>query len=127
MSSAEGVKYETVILEAGCNATDFRNVNIAVLFGDTAPSELRPFCFIIRVSPVFDQIRAGDSLEFNDQRYVITAIGSEVNRNLATLGHISVVFDGSPSAKLEGSVYVERKEYPSLRPGDVIRIWGPAV
>lgn len=113
-SIAEKVKYETKILEVGSEARGFKDINMAILFGDEAPDALRSSCFIIKVNKILEPIKAGDIMTFGDQAYKITAVGNEVNTNLGNLGHTAVVFDGSTTPKLAGSLYLEGKPYPDL-------------
>ena len=113
-SIAEKVKYETKILEVGSEARGFKDINMAILFGDEAPDALRSSCFIIKVNKILEPIKAGDIMTFGDQAYKITADGNEVNTNLGNLGHTAVVFDGSTTPELAGSLYLEEKPYPDL-------------
>ena len=121
-SVAEKTKYETKILEVGSDARGFKDINMAILFGDEAPDALRSSCFIIQVTKVLEPIQAGDVMVFGDQAYTIAAVGDEVNTNLGNLGHTAVVFDGSTTPELAGSLYLESKPYPQLDVGTVIKI-----
>lgn len=121
-SIAEKVKYETKILEVGSEARGFKDINMAILFGDEAPDALRSSCFIIKVNKILEPIKAGDIMTFGDQAYKITAVGNEVNTNLGNLGHTAVVFDGSTTPELAGSLYLEEKPYPDLDVDTEIRI-----
>ena len=84
-SLAETVKYETKILEVGSEARGFKDINMAILFGDEAPDALRSSCFIINVNT-------------------------------------AIVFDGSTTPELAGSLYLEEKTYPELDVGTTIKI-----
>ncbi|KLI75648.1 MULTISPECIES: PTS glucitol/sorbitol transporter subunit IIA [Lacticaseibacillus] len=121
-SVAEKTKYETRILEVGSDARGFKDINMAILFGDEAPDALRSSCFIIQVTKILEPIQTGDVMVFGDQAYTITAVGDEVNTNLGNLGHTAVVFDGSTTPELAGSLYLEQKPYPQLDVGTVIKI-----
>ncbi|MDE3316625.1 PTS glucitol/sorbitol transporter subunit IIA [Lacticaseibacillus zeae] len=121
-SVAEKTKYETKILEVGSDARGFKDINMAILFGDEAPDALRSSCFIIQVTKILEPIQTGDVMVFGDQAYTITAVGDEVNTNLGNLGHTAVVFDGSTTPELAGSLYLESKPYPQLDVGTVIKI-----
>lgn len=121
-SLAETVKYETKILEVGSEARGFKDINMAILFGDEAPDALRSSCFIINVNKILEPIEVGDVMTFDDQSYKITAVGNEVNTNLGNLGHTAIVFDGSTTSELAGSLYLEEKTYPELDVGTTIKI-----
>ena len=73
MSSVATVKYETTILEVGSEARGFKDINMAILFGDEAPDALRSSCFIIKVNQILEPIKPGDVMMFGDQTYAITA------------------------------------------------------
>lgn len=119
---AAETKYETKILEVGSEARGFKDINMAILFGDEAPDALRSSCFIIQVTKILEPIQAGDVMMFGNQAYTITAVGDEVNTNLGNLGHTAVVFDGATTPELAGSLYLEAKPYPQLDVGTVIKI-----
>lgn len=116
------VKYETTILEVGSEARGFKDINMAILFGDEAPDALRSSCFIIKVNQILEPIKPGDVMMFGDQTYAITAVGNEVNTNLGNLGHTAIVFDGAATPELAGSLYLEQKPYPDLDVGTVIKV-----
>ncbi|MCI1986775.1 MAG: PTS glucitol/sorbitol transporter subunit IIA [Lactobacillus sp.] len=122
MSELSKVKFRTTVVEVGAEARDFEEINMAILFGDEAPDALRSSCFIIQVQPVADSIVVGDQLVINETHYDITAVGGEVNMNLAQLGHIAIVFDGADKAELPGTLYVEAKPYPQIDVDSVIEI-----
>jgi len=105
-SLAETVKYETKILEVGSEARGFKDINMAILFGDEAPDALRSSCFIINVNKILEPIEVGDVM----------------NTNLGNLGHTAIVFDGSTTPELAGSLYLEEKTYPELDVGTTIKI-----
>lgn len=95
-SVAATVKYETTILEVGSEARGFKDINMAILFGDEAPDALRSSCFIIKVNQILEPIKPGDVMMFGDQTYAITAVGNEVNTNLGNLGHTAIVLTVRP-------------------------------
>lgn len=95
---------------------------MVILFGEGAPDALRPSCYIIKVNELSGEIKAGMTLQIDDEKYKITAVGNEVQTNLKNLGHIAINFTGDKTATLPGSMYVEEKEYPKINEGTKIAI-----
>lgn len=116
------VIFKTQVVSIGEEALDFSSINMLIFFGENAPSALKPSCFLIRVSPTSMPITTGMRLQIDNQGYVITAVGSEINDNLNKLGHIAVRFTGEKEADLPGSLYVEKKDFPIISKGTVVQI-----
>ena len=114
--------FSTEVLEVGAEAAEFSTIKMAILFGDEAPSALRPSCFIINVVPVSKRIIPGMILKIDNQEYEITSVGTEVQTNLGRLGHIALSFTGLTEAKLPGTLYLADEEYPKIQVGSQIQI-----
>ncbi len=114
--------YENTIKDKGECAEEFREENMFVLFGDSAPEEIKDFCYWVDVAPINGTIAAGQTLKVDGQSYKITAVGDEVPTTLAGLGHCSFKFSGQTEVELLGTIYVEDKHMPELKVGTVIHI-----
>ena len=114
--------YENTIKDKGECAEEFLENNMFVLFGDSAPDEIKDFCFWVDVVPINGTISVGQTVKIGGQSYKITAVGSEVPTTLAGLGHCSFKFSGQTEVELLGTIYVEDKPMPELKVGSVIRI-----
>ncbi len=116
--------YRTKVLGAGPEAGAFADQGMIVLFGEDAPDMLKEFCYFIVVNPVNGKIAPGQSFYVNNTRYPITAVGDVAAKNLAGLGHLTVVFNGATKPHLPGAINVEKQDTdsPALAPGDEIRI-----
>ncbi|MCI3028786.1 PTS glucitol/sorbitol transporter subunit IIA [Desemzia sp. C1] len=114
--------YSTTVNEIGPNALDFLEENMMVLFGNEAPPELRPYCFMIDMNELNGTIKVGSYLTIENQSYEITAVGEQVEKNLKDLGHITVNFNGSSVPELAGTLYVENKEIEPVSKGTKISI-----
>ncbi|MBQ7198696.1 MAG: SDR family NAD(P)-dependent oxidoreductase [Selenomonadaceae bacterium] len=68
-------------------------------------------------------IKPGDIYKIGNAEFKIIKVGSEVQKNLMNLGHITVKFDGGASELLEGSLLVEEKPIPDIKPGDELAIY----
>ena len=114
--------YENTIKDMGECAAEFQSERMIVIFGDSAPEEIKDFCYWVDVTPIHGTIAAGQTLNIDGQSYQITAVGSEVPTTLAGLGHCSFKFSGQTEVELLGTIYVEDKPMPELKVGSVIRI-----
>jgi PTS system glucitol/sorbitol-specific IIA component len=102
--------YETVVTKLGPLVDAFYGEKMVILFKDNAPDELADYCVLHNLNDLMDKILVGDILKIDNVEYKITSVGGEVYKNLKDLGHICIRFDGSASAELPGSLYVEDKE-----------------
>ncbi|AVK61454.1 PTS sorbitol transporter subunit IIA [Lactobacillus sp. CBA3605] len=116
--------FSTKVVEIGAETVDFKMIDMAILFGDEAPAALRPSCFIIKIEPIKEQIISGMMLKIDEQKYIITSVGTEVQANLGRLGHMAISFTGATRAKLPGTLYVTKGEYPNFKVGSRIEILG---
>ncbi len=113
----------------------FLPYDMLIFFGETAPTELRALSLIHNGTQLSSELAAGDYLKFSPpsgtkkthqhrlttkgetrmvdtdteqpQWYRLTAVGEQVNANLAELGHVVVHFDGATTANVPGAVSVE--------------------
>ncbi|WP_077614895.1 PTS glucitol/sorbitol transporter subunit IIA [Caenibacillus caldisaponilyticus] len=114
--------YETQIVNIGCYVDELQKEKMIVLFGENAPKELKDYCYLIRVNSVNGGIVPGATLYLDSEQFEITAVGDAVVRNLRQLGHITIRFDGSRTAELPGTLYVEEKPIPSIEIGTKLKI-----
>ena len=114
--------YENKVKSVGIEAKSFLEEKMFILFGDGAPQELKDFCYNIDVVDATEEIKAGQKLYINNDSFEITSVGDVVQRNLTTLGHITLRFDGSTSPELPGTLYLENKDLPSIDLGTELKI-----
>jgi len=114
--------YENKVKDMGEFARDFREEKMFVLFGDSAPEEIKDYCYWVDVAPIHGTIAVGQTLKVDGESYKITAVGSEAPVTLAGLGHCSFKFSGQTEAELLGTIYVEEKPVPELHVGSVVQI-----
>ena len=85
-----------------------------ILFNENAPQELREYCVLHRGNKLEDIVEPGD----------IFYVGSQVQKTLRDLGHITLRFNGNKEGEnLEGSLYLEDKEIGDIAPGEEIAIY----
>lgn len=114
--------YENKIKSIGTLANSFLEEKMLILFGNGAPQDLKDFCYNIDVIGTNGKIQAGQKLYINDEKFEITSVGDVVERNLTSLGHITLRFDGSTTPELPGTLYLENKEVPLIELGTEIKI-----
>lgn len=114
--------YENKVKSIGDLADSFLEEKMFILFGDEAPQELKDFCYNISVVDAAEEIQAGQKLYINDEPFAITSVGDVVQRNLTTLGHITLRFDGSTDPELPGTLYLENKDIPAIDLGTELKI-----
>lgn len=114
--------YKNKIKNIGSEVSAFEGEPMFILFGDNAPDTLKDFCYTVDIQPVSETIEVGNIVEIDEKEYKITAIGNIAEQNLVSLGHVTIVFDGSTEASLPGSIYVESLDVPKLSIGSEILI-----
>ncbi|MCQ2508130.1 MAG: PTS glucitol/sorbitol transporter subunit IIA [Dorea sp.] len=93
-----------------------------ILFGDSAPDEIKDFCYSVSVNPINGEIKKGQILKIDDKEYPITAVGHEAPVTLAGLGHCTINMNGADEAALPGTIHVGPAEIPEIVAGTVIQI-----
>jgi len=115
-------KYKTRINKIGPAIEDFLGEKMLILFGENAPAELAEYCLLIDVKNVEGEIVPGDTLQLGEKEYHVTAVGDAVKKNLSSLGHITLKFDGSTFPELPGTLYLEESEIVLPKSGDLIQV-----
>lgn len=120
--------YSTKVVELGGQVADFiAAAKMIIMFEESmALPELRDACVIHTGNKLDDTIKPGDIYKIGDAEFKIIKVGSEVQKNLMNLGHITVKFDGGKGELLEGSLHVEEKPIPEIKPGDELAIYKAA-
>lgn len=115
--------YRTQISEVGPLATAFLGEGMLITFGSNAPEELREFCFIVAPSLTVAPIEVGQTLWIDQQAFPITAVGAVAQRNLDSLGHVTIKLDAANEAGLAGAIHVAPAEAaPALQIGSTLVI-----
>lgn len=111
------MKYQVEITGWGQSAMDFLSpdVNLMILFDDTAPAELLDIALVHKVGQVNEEPVVGDTLRICDKEYTITAVGSEAFNTLKEMGHCTLSFSGKSQAQRPGIIELEG---PEMRPED---------
>lgn len=100
------MKFKTKVIDVGKYVKDLYKEDIIILFGETAPYDLKDYSVIIEKPKKPTNIEVGDKLCLSSQEYLITAVGKTVNESLFNLGHCTLRFDGAIHASLPGSLHL---------------------
>ncbi|EAD0586313.1 PTS sorbitol transporter subunit IIA [Listeria monocytogenes] len=110
------------IMEIGPLVPAFEEEKIVILFGPTATNELREISVIHEFQDVPNNaLTKGNTLLIGEQEYIIEEVGSDANKNLEELGHISVYFRSGQNEVLPGAVVVSPEVFPTMTIGDSIQ------
>ena len=120
--------YSSKIVELGGQVGDFiAAANMIIMFEESmALPELRDACVMHTGNELTGMIKPGDVYKIGNAEFKIIKVGSEVQKNLMNLGHITIKFDGGEGELLEGSIHVESKPIPKIKAGDMIEIYKAA-
>ena len=83
--------YQTTITYIGEEALE--EPNLIVLFLDTAPEDLKPYCVLHDGCVMSGNLQIGNTLSIGANQYQITDIGDVAEKNLQELGHVSLFFN----------------------------------
>ncbi|WP_027415375.1 PTS glucitol/sorbitol transporter subunit IIA [Aneurinibacillus terranovensis] len=112
---------KSVVSQIGPMALEFEEEKVLIFFGPQAPEELKEVAVIHEIHEHHEKpISAGDTLMIDDQTYHIVKVGTEANKNLNELGHISIYFTEAPEDVLPGSIYATPHVYPKIVEGSQI-------
>ena len=118
--------YSTIVQELGTQVHAFKGARMLILFNENAPQELREYCVLHRGNKLEDTVEPGDIFRLGKTDYKIVYVGSQVQKNLRDLGHITLRFNANEEGEnLEGSLYLENKEVGDIEPGEEIAIYRP--
>jgi len=114
------LQFNAKITQIGQYAADALEDNMLILFNQTAPDDVADYCFIHDQGNDVGIISTDSTLLLGGYDYVVTAVGSIANRNLETLGHITIKFDAQSVAEYPGTIHVIGQCPKLLRLGDCI-------
>lgn len=116
---------EFKVIEIGEMVPAFEEEMIVILFGETAPAELRMISVVhdYKVSqPEEVVIKVGTKIQLGEIEYTVIEAGNAANANFQELGHVAIYMRKGEEEILPGSILVEPAVFPQLKPGDTLRI-----
>ena len=119
------IKYEARITEIGPLVSEFTDAGVLVFFGADAPDELREFAIIHDGQTLAQDVEPGDLIQLDQDTYHVLAVGEIANKNLASLGHFIVKFNGQDAPEMPGDICAEARPLPALQVGMRLRIMSP--
>lgn len=115
--------YTTTIRGCGVNAQDFLNEGICILFGEHAPDTLKDYCYIIDINNIEGDIMQAKNIKIGDNSYKIKKVGDMVERNLSSMGHLTIAFTDNPDFDVPGSIVVEQAKAPIINNNMKVEIY----
>lgn len=107
------------VVHIGPNAIDEKEP-ILVLFGEDATPAIKNVSVLQKFEKDTDffDLKSGDQLSFGGQIYDIQHVGQNVNANLHSIGHITLIFkEFNQERYLETSVYLHPYNVPAITKG----------
>lgn len=102
----------------GADALSFIKDKMLILFNEkiaeTNP-DIANVCILIKNQELLSPVCPGNLLILGGDKYRVTAVGSVANKNLESLGHCVIQFDGKEIAELPGNIHVEDLGMPEVK------------
>ena len=120
--------YRSKIVAVGESASQLFEEGIMVFFAQNAPAEFLEYAVVLEhlEQPVSD-IVPNDILAIDSKGLRIVAVGSLVNENFSTLGHLMVKLNAGSVAELDGDVNVVGEKLFIPQSGAIMQILRTAV
>lgn len=115
-------RYRAKVISIGEYAKDFIECGIVVLFGKSAPDELKEHAIIHENNGLSEDVRKGDTVWIDDKPFPILAVGKVANTNLGNLGHLVLKFNGLNEPEMDGDVNVPEVPIPEIAVGTLFKI-----
>lgn len=115
--------YQSSVISVGTEAEETFSAGYIITFGEGAPAALADYCFVLKPEINEGAIASGMMLGINERHYPITAVGDIAAKNLHQLSHITLRFDGAPSAVADGAVHVDGTIPDEIHLGDQITVY----
>jgi PTS system glucitol/sorbitol-specific IIA component len=113
----------STVQEIGVLVPTFKEDKIVILFGTNAPAELREIAVIHEFTTLSEEpLKEGGVIQFDDESFTITALGSLANQNFKELGHISIYFQEPQGDVLPGAVFAKPYRFPNINVGTIITL-----
>ncbi|MBQ8987829.1 MAG: PTS glucitol/sorbitol transporter subunit IIA [Lachnospiraceae bacterium] len=105
------MKYRATITGFGPEAFEFLSealdLNFVIIFNEDAPEELAELSILHTKGDLLAVPVAGDIMKLGKNIYTITAVGTEVEQTLSTLGHCTLAFGGAKEAYRPGCIMLD--------------------
>lgn len=116
------VKFSARIIRIGPLVEEFTSAGVLVFFGPEAPEELLDFAVIHEGGVLEEPVEPGDEFCVDEECFRVLAVGEVANKNLSSLGHFIIKFNGQLRPEMPGDICTEaRSPLPKLGIGSLIR------
>lgn len=112
---------KTHVTEIGDKALS-KDEDIIILFGEDATTELKNHSVIQEVpkNTTFT-LEVGDTIKFDDEKFIITKVGKYANDHLSEIGHVSLFFrDVEGPDDFPNALFLRPHYVPKIKKGTVI-------
>lgn len=95
---------------------------LLLLFDQTATRSLKEYSIVQEwEDEAALQLKAGDTVKFDDQLYTIAWVGPSANNNLNEIAHVSLVFTDVPAEdQIANGLYLTPHSLPEIKIGTTI-------
>ncbi len=114
------LQFKASVTQIGKYAEDSLADNMLILFNSSAPEDVADYCFIHDQGSAVGTITTESTLLIGDKDYIVTAVGAAANKNLITMGHITIKFDARTEPEFPGTIHVIGHCPHSIKLGDRI-------
>lgn len=116
------MKYAFVVVSVGENVLSLLKTSKCVTIVNEGCSDGLAAMSIVHTKEKLEKnITPGDTLEWGSLKFKITDVGADVNKNLADIGHCTILFNSK--AFLPGQITVEGSYFPSFNKGETVKIY----
>ena len=114
--------YKTRVTAIGDMVADFMEQRIIIVYNENCPPELAELSVCHTAAELAKEVQAGDVVVLGDRDYVVSAVGSEANHTLSTMGHCTLSFKGQDTVELPGHIELIGEGMPTIKAGDSFEI-----
>lgn len=95
---------------------------LLLLFDSTATASLKEYSLIQEWEETGAlELKTGDVVKVDEQRYTIDYVGPLANQNLKDIGHVTFVFDAVPTEdQIANGLYLTPHRLPEVKVGTII-------
>ncbi len=119
----ERLIFDISVTAVGSSVNELLNSDgLLVIFEEGVPPELVEISVTHTHGELIEKVDVEDILCFGEDQYPVTSVGLIANENLRLLGHVIIMFDGSPLPALPGNIHVRCQVMPKIQIGTNMRL-----
>lgn len=114
---------KTTVAKVGKYSNKFLEEGLLILFSkNDVMSEVKNYSILVDDIEFNGNIKENQVLFIDGVSFKIQSVGSIVEENLRTIAHVTFRAADSDESELPGTLYLEKKQYPVINEGTVIKI-----